>query len=183
MLVAGGNVTGSGNGGGLVQTFTFNRAPADPDEAMPDPDPQQFDDELYGWTRQGDMTYDRWYPTLTPLPDGRVLISGGASRTAGAHNTFEVYDPTTDTVELALDEQDDPIEFVPGNMPTYPFLFVLPNGDIFYAGGEGASAVASDGRVLIPDYNNGGSWAWDNQATRSAAMAMTWQPALSTSAR
>ena len=42
-------------------------------------------------------------------------------------------------------------------------MFLLPNGDVFYAGGEGASEENSKGRVLIPGYNNGGTWTWDER--------------------
>ncbi len=57
LFVAGGNVTGSETGGGLFNTWTFDPALATP-QVLP-----------YGWTERGSMAIDRWYPTLTVLPD------------------------------------------------------------------------------------------------------------------
>lgn len=161
MFVAGGNVDGSPSGGGLVDTFTFNPVGAHP--SVPP----------FGWTREPDMAVDRWYPTLTVIPAapgadpiaaamGRVLISSGASRVEGGQNTFELYDPSTGVMSTLNIEGTSP--FTAGNpIPFYPFIFVLPNGDIFYAGGEGAPEAIDDGRVLLPDYNNNGTWRWHEQ--------------------
>jgi len=41
-----------------------------------------------------DMTYKRWYPTLTTLADGRVLSCAGLQASGGPHATIpELYDP------------------------------------------------------------------------------------------
>ncbi len=42
-----------------------------------------FDPWTETWTRYADMPHGRWYPTLTELPDGRVLIVGGWDETGG----------------------------------------------------------------------------------------------------
>jgi hypothetical protein len=161
VLIAGGNVTGNDCGGGLVSLFTFDPRNADPD-ALP-----------YGWTEQEDvMEIDRWYPTLTALPDGKVLISGGASRVANGENTFELYDP------IAGEVDELGVTFTWGTMPTYPFMFVLPNGDVLYAGGEGASDVASEGRILVPDATAEG-WTWANttiETTTNGGSAVMFAP-------
>lgn len=70
-FVAGGNVDGSPDGGGLVDTFMFDPVGADPEVAP------------FGWVDGPNMAVDRWYPTLTVIPGanpatdamGRVLIS------------------------------------------------------------------------------------------------------------
>lgn len=161
-FVAGGNVTGSPSGGGLVNTYTYNPEGADADEAP------------FGWAEHDSMAVDRWYPSVTVIPGsnpavdamGRVLISSGASRVPGGQNTFEIFDPNTNLVtQIAIDgvspfDEGDPI-------PLYPFIFVLPNGDILYAGGEGAPDAVQDGRVLVPDYNNGGQWEWHGRVFQS----------------
>ncbi len=165
-LVAGGNVTGGPTGGGLTDLFLFDAIGADED--------------LYpfGWAKSGDaMDIDRWYPTLTVIPGaapglspfGRVLISSGATRMLEGRATpaFELYDPATDEVAPLIIQGDSPFtESDAAPIPLYPFMFLLPNGDIFYAGGEGTAQT--DGRVLIPDYNNGGTWAWHPREFQSA---------------
>ena len=42
-----------------------------------------FDPWTETWTRYQDMPHGRWYPTLTTLPDGKVLIIGGWDETGG----------------------------------------------------------------------------------------------------
>ena len=164
LFVAGGNIDGSAGSGGLVDTFIFDTRGVDP--SVPP----------FGWTKGPDMSVDRWYPTVIELPapvGARYLIAGGTSRVPGGRNTFEVYDPIANTMTLL------PVEFEWGEMPLYPFLFVLPNGDVLYAGGEGAVPPARNGRVLIPDYNNGGNWAWANRvfaSTTDGGSAVQWEP-------
>ncbi len=160
LFVAGGNVEGNAGGGGLSDMFLFDPADADQD-VFP-----------FGWARSNDtMEVDRWYPTLTVIPGatpqvspfGRVLIVSGATRTLGGASTpiFELYDadPEVDQVTTLTIQGESPFNSA-NPMPLYPFMFLLPNGDIFFAGGEDATENTRRGRVLIPDYNNGGTWAW-----------------------
>ncbi|HEU5303684.1 MAG TPA: galactose oxidase-like domain-containing protein [Gemmatimonadales bacterium] len=71
------------------------------------------------------MAHARWYPTLTTLPDGRVLTMGGRDETGAQVTTPEIWENGS-WVEL------------PGAgtyvTPYYPRNFVAPNGLIFYAG-------------------------------------------------
>ncbi|MBP6729753.1 MAG: DUF1929 domain-containing protein, partial [Microthrixaceae bacterium] len=171
LFVVGGNVTGSPTGGGLFNTYLFDPKSADPDTYP------------FGWTQGPEMQVDRWYPTVTEFstPTGpKFLISGGASLTTGGQNSFEVYDPaagTNGTVTLL------PVTFADvgggDDMPAYPFIFQLPSGDLFYAGGEGAGVVARNGRALIPDFNNAGTWAWDDHvfaSTTNGGSAVQYRP-------
>lgn len=162
VLLAGGNVTGAGSGGGLTSIFSFDPRSADPD-ILP-----------YGWTHrdQDELEIDRWYPTLTPLPDGKILISGGESRVPGGRNTFEIYDPVAEVVEIL------PLTFEWGDMPLYPFMFVLPNGDILYAGGEEAAPAAYDGRIIIPG-PTAADWVWADvviDSTTNGGSAVMYEP-------
>jgi len=174
-FVAGGNVTGRPDGGGLVNTYIF-----DPTNAYPGVYP-------YGWNRSEDMDVDRWYPTLTVLPDGRVLISSGTSRPldgddqvqdAGNAGRFEVYDPMTDTMNELTIGGSVPFDSL-NVMPLYPFMFVLPSGDIFYAGGENANPTQSQGRVLIADYADDSNWTWSSRvftSTINGGSAVMYEP-------
>ena len=83
------------------------------------------------------MTGDRWYPTCTSLPDGRVMITSGSMEGGGP--TISAYNcalqkPVNPTYEIY-----DPASGVAGPFPApmfqgenlynlYPFIFVLPSG-------------------------------------------------------
>lgn len=59
-----------------------------------------FDPITQVWQYQPDMLDSRWYPTLAPLYDQRLLIAGGGDLNTGLPNakrtkTSEVYDPAT----------------------------------------------------------------------------------------
>lgn len=59
-----------------------------------------FDPATGLWPFQPDMLDFRWYPTLAPLYDERLLIVGGGDKNTGASNqkrtnTSETYDPKT----------------------------------------------------------------------------------------
>lgn len=167
VLVAGGNVNGSPTGGGLVDTFLF--APFDASAASDENPECPFGwriEQQTEWTNLSpSMTYDRWYPTLTMLPDGRVLISGGDSRVA-SHDpivrheqsarltrVLEVYDPTASPPRI--DTLDNALFPVTEGVPEYPFMFVLPNGDVLYAGALASTTVDHyHGRILVLDYNH-----------------------------
>ena len=91
-----------------------------------------FDYRTNGWTRVPDMRNGRWYPTATTLPNGQLLtISGGD--TAGVVNLIpEVYQPGTNSWRA--------LTAASRLLPYYPMMFVAPNGRVFYAGPEQATA-------------------------------------------
>ncbi|MCH9680979.1 MAG: DUF1929 domain-containing protein [Deltaproteobacteria bacterium] len=173
LLVGGGNVTGSGSAGGLNDLFRF-----DPDIASGALNGGcGFGWEIGAGEDGGSvnplpkMTYDRWYPTLTSLGDGRVLISGGTSRgfanedgSARQPPILEIYNPTAGAIGITGPNAIETIDSAPfpaGGMPNYPFMFLLPSGDIFYAGAEGAGSPFDDGRILVPEVNSDtGQWKW-----------------------
>ncbi len=93
----------------------------------------RFDPVPRTWTRTGNMTTQRWYPTALMLGDeqgptgacARVLIAGGWGGTGG----MEVYSEATNsflpvTVNGAITKHFN---------QTYPGLHMLPGGEIFYA--------------------------------------------------
>ena len=75
--------------------------------------------------RGPDMAHGRWYPTVTALPDGRMLTMAGRNEAGSVVRTPEIWE-ANQWVEL------------PGagnlEIPYYPRNFVAPNGRIFYAG-------------------------------------------------
>ena len=89
------------------------------------------------WFRAADMQRARWYPTVTTLPDGRVLTLSGDNiglntpgqsvpMTNGSETLPEIYNVETNSWSSLLAAQR--------RMPLYPFMFVLPDGRVFDAG-------------------------------------------------
>ena len=55
-----------------------------------------FDPVTESWTSVPRMAYRRWYPTATTLPDGRVLVTSGATTCFECiADVPEIYDPRT----------------------------------------------------------------------------------------
>lgn len=100
-----------------------------------------FTDEarVYGagpqpWQSIEPMERIRYYPTVTTLPDGRMMVSSGDDLN-GTVTYPEIYDPSASQDPWESLDQDA------AGWPWYPFMFVLPSGDVFFAGpgGWGAS--------------------------------------------
>ncbi len=119
-----------------------------------------FDPWTETWTEYEDMASGgRWYPTLTELPDGEVLIVGGWDETGGVqtggdpnaaptmlnNQSVEVFDPDAAPGTLATRE----ISKLPPNGPgqptpypdhqgigLYPHMFLLPDTTVAGAGGN-----------------------------------------------
>ena len=86
------------------------------------------------WEAVDPMFFTRWYPTCTALPDGKVLAIGGSDIPLGQGGVFipypEVYDPGAelwDDPDLGNPQPDD-------TWTLYPFMFLLPDGTVFFAG-------------------------------------------------
>jgi len=121
------------------------------------PDANLFDSSTNQWTPLPPMAFQRWYPTATTLPDGRVLAVSGTTNCAACFAlTPEIYSADTNTwtklqgADLVL--------------PFYPFDFVLPDGRIFNAGTEQSAEPArvldvysQKWTVIDPTIMNGGS--------------------------
>lgn len=114
-----------------------------------------FDPWTETWTRYQDMPHGRWYPTLTELPDGRVLIVGGWDETGGAgagagnpplmqnDQDVEVFDPNAAPGSQATQvvsrlPGSDPMHPWPRHIELglYPHMFVLPDTTELGAGGH-----------------------------------------------
>jgi hypothetical protein len=90
-----------------------------------------YDADANTWTRSGDMAYDRWYPTLTKLSDGRVAIISGQITTNVFADVLEIYDPSTGlstAVPSIITSQMKEEE--------YPLDFHLPNGTVLAISSE-----------------------------------------------
>ena len=99
-----------------------------------------FDPVSERYERVEDMDLARWYPTLVGLADGKVLSVSGLDefgRIVDGQN--EIYDPATKRWTTRPD--------IKRTFPTYPSLFLMPGGDLFYTGsnaGYGSDTVGRD---------------------------------------
>jgi hypothetical protein len=90
------------------------------------------------FTDQQSMAHGRWYPTLTTLGDGRVVIYSGLSDTGPTNTTIEIFNESSGFgPELAT----------PWTPPLYPRLHLLPNGTLFY------SSLGSSSNIYDPSSN------------------------------
>jgi fibronectin type 3 domain-containing protein/azurin len=91
-----------------------------------------FDEVTNTWTLTAPMAHPRWYPSVTTLPDGRILVmSGSDSCETCIVATPEVYDSTTNTwTQLTTANK---------SLPLYPHTFVLPDGRVFVSSASRAS--------------------------------------------
>ncbi|WP_371671262.1 kelch motif-containing protein [Streptomyces sp. NBC_00289] len=108
----------------------------------------EFDPVAEKYIKVDPMNEARWYPTLTTLSDGRVLSVSGlddiGQLVPGKNETF---DPATRKWT-----------YIPKirQFPTYPALFLMQNGKVFYSGsnaGYGPDDVGRDPGVWNVDTN------------------------------
>ena len=99
-----------------------------------------FDPVSEKYERVDNMTLARWYPTLVGLKDGRVLSVSGLDQFGRIiEGDNEIYDPQTKKWEAQPQLQR--------TFPTYPSLFLMPSGNLFYTGsnaGYGSDEVGRD---------------------------------------
>jgi hypothetical protein len=99
-----------------------------------------FDPVKERYEKVDNLDLARWYPTLVGLKDGGVLaVSGldGFGRIINGHN--EIYDPQT--------KQWTTHPELRRTFPTYPALFLMPSGKLFYTGsnaGYGSDEIGRD---------------------------------------
>ena len=81
-----------------------------------------FDPQTNSWLRGADMATERWYPSVTPLNNGEMLVTDGVS---GATDAPEVRQ-TDGSFRSLTDASRD--------LPLYPWIDVAPDGRAFYSG-------------------------------------------------
>jgi hypothetical protein len=97
----------------------------------------EFDPEAERYVPVARMEEARWYPTLTTLPDGRVLTVSGLDEVGEVvPGLTEIYDPETKTWS------EGPERY----FPTYPALFLTRGGELFYTGSNAGYGPADKGR-------------------------------------
>ncbi|MFE2047302.1 galactose oxidase-like domain-containing protein [Streptomyces sp. NPDC059459] len=108
----------------------------------------EFDPVAEKYIKVDPMHEARWYPTLTTLSDGKILsVSGLDDIGQLVPGKNEVYDPETRKWTYT----DKVRQF-----PTYPALFLMQNGKVFYSGanaGYGPDDVGRDPGVWDVETN------------------------------
>jgi hypothetical protein len=94
-----------------------------------------FDPSTRVWTSAPPMQVGRWYPTVTTLPDGRMLVVSGAIDCEQCiAQVPEIYNPVTNTWTTLPNAALE--------LPIYPHMFVLPDGRVLATSAfEGPSAT------------------------------------------
>jgi len=103
------------------------------------------------WSETASMKYRRAYHTLTVLPDGKVLATGGQNGTDGVDETTgvlpaEMWDPDTDTWTTMASSRRPRLY--------HSSAVLLPDGRVLLAGG-GAYGLANNeksGEIYSPPY-------------------------------
>jgi len=104
-----------------------------------------YDPESNTWTPSSVMTHGRWYPTLTGLPDGSVLVLSGTFRDP-AGNTVNNIAPEVWNGGALTEIMESPA----GAFDLYPRLHVASNGVVFTTG--------SLQQTWSLDLSGGGHW-------------------------
>jgi hypothetical protein len=91
-----------------------------------------YDPATNTFTNTQSMAHGRWYPTTTELSDGRILTFSGLNESSSTNNAVEFY-----TVGSGWSAQFT-ANWTP---PLYPWMHLLPNGNIFYSGASATSRM------------------------------------------
>jgi plastocyanin len=107
-----------------------------------------FDPTLETWTKlPNDMNFNRWYPTVLTLSDGRIFAASGS----GGSNTMEIFDPGTEVWTQVAGANKDFNGY-------YPSLHLLPNGEIFFSRTSWSNQSGTTGARLQFTGANSGTW-------------------------
>ncbi|WP_031001417.1 kelch motif-containing protein [Streptomyces sp. NRRL F-5630] len=98
----------------------------------------EFDPVAEKYVKVDPMHEARWYPTLTTLSDGKVLSLSGLDDIGQlVPGKNEVFDPQTRTWTYTKKRRQ---------FPTYPAVFLLQDGRLFYSGSNAGYGPADEGR-------------------------------------
>ena len=117
-----------------------------------------FDPATNLWSLGPQMAAGRWYPTVTPLRDGEMLITSGYDVAPNFNDTPEIYTPGGTSLRELTGAADV-------SLPLYPWIDVAPNGRPFYLGpdqwmeeldtaGAGSWTYVADRDTLNRDYGS-----------------------------
>jgi hypothetical protein len=103
-------------------------------------DSYEFNPLTERYEKVDSMDFARWYPTLVALKDGKILSSSGLDENGFLLNgQTEIYDPAT----KEWTERKDLNRY----LPTYPALFLMADGQLFYSGSTDGYGDPQKGRT------------------------------------
>ncbi|GFR41884.1 hypothetical protein Agub_g2393 [Astrephomene gubernaculifera] len=94
------------------------------------------------------MKWNRWYPTVASLPDGKVAIVGGTTKpNAGKVPSFsEIFDPRNPNGTEMLSNPQNFVDYA--GMQWYPFIHTLPRGHLLWWGDRGGSITLGEKKLV-----------------------------------
>jgi galactose oxidase-like protein/glyoxal oxidase-like protein len=99
----------------------------DPDSPQPtfwgQAEVNRFNPTSQVWSLRTTMSQARWYPTVTTLGDGRLLISSGIDGNGDGNDEQEIYDPSNSTMSQLPSSANR-------YTTLYPWQYLLPNGRV-----------------------------------------------------
>jgi len=99
-----------------------------------------FNPATEAYEHVSNLTLARWYPSLVDLKDGRVLAVSGLNQFGQIiEGENEIYTPATRTWTKAPQ--------LKRTFPTYPALFLMPSGNLFYTAGNAGFGDPKVGRT------------------------------------
>ncbi len=99
-----------------------------------------FNPATEGYERVSNLNLARWYPSLVTLTQGRVLAVSGLDQFGRIiQGQNELFDPATRKWSLAPQ--------LTRTFPTYPALFLMPEGNLFYSGSNAGYGSTTVGRT------------------------------------
>jgi hypothetical protein len=120
---------------GITNSLTLNKQ-----EYWGDDKSYLFNPQSENYEKVSNLQLARWYPTLVGLADGRVLAVSGLDQFGRIiQGKNEIYTPATRTWKLEPK--------LTRTFPTYPALFLMPSGNLFYTGSNAGYGSASVGRT------------------------------------
>jgi hypothetical protein len=113
----------------------------------------------YPFSEVQTMADGRWYGSATVLADGRIMAFSGDDGDGDINQTVEIYALSKSTQGWTA-----PVT-APFTPPLYPWDFLLPNGNVFYAGnGWGGWAYENGSQVYNSQIFNVSTQKWSASA-------------------
>jgi hypothetical protein len=124
-----------------------------------------FDPASEQWTVLSNMAFQRWYPTVTMLPDGRLIVTSGESNCDGCDvSVQEIYDPSAPPAN-SWDHSLFQSKSAQFSFPYYPHVFLLPDGRILVAATGEKPIVSKVMNLNAPAWTSVGGTAVDGGST------------------